>query len=673
MFKKLINKISKLETIEEKSFWVIAPSVALMGLAGLGTGDFYASAWPTIISAILCLIIPVLLMIFVHKKHNYHSAYPMLCIFVGAISIPLTFVFSGGFFSGMPIFCTVTTGISALCYESKWRYTSLLLCVLGNTFAFYYVYHYGSPYPLIGTTTIYNDIIFSYIFTAVGLFLAISLIIVEIGKYKLSQDVLQQYFDIQVRKEILSKSLDGNFNGNEKKKAAIIFADISSFTTITEKMKPEVISEFLNEFFSIANKHIHESNGIIDKYIGDCIMAYWFDQKDSNCVLNAVKAVTGIKKELYIKSEEIYKKYNNELNFSCGISYGEVIFGDIGSETMHNYTIIGDAVNTASRIQDFAASGEVLLSDSAAKMVAGDVELEKVETDIYFKGKNKSVNLYRIIRFVLDKNSTHVLSSDAYGYSLYVCGCRGSFPVSGLRFSEYGGETSCYVLKKDDYAVVIDCGTGLKNATELLKDCKKVDILLTHVHYDHILGLLMATLPKEAQTRILGYFSAWSKSKNTLSNFMEHPYWPIEIKHTENISIELEKEILLDKDITATFYKSDHPDDACVIKLMCKDKNVCIFADCEDANKLDSSISMNADLLFFDGMFDDGDTVDHKGWGHGTWQDGVRFCKKQNIKKLIITHHSPEIGDHSLLQREMSAADLCKNVSFAKTGDRIII
>ena len=74
---------------------------------------------------------------------------------------------------------------------------------------------------------------------------------------------------------------------------------------------------------------------------------------------------------------------------------------------------------------------------------------------------------------------------------LYVCGCRGSMTVSGKDHLEFGGATTCYVLRRGDYAVVIDCGTGLRNAGPALEGCRAVDVLLTHVHYDHIIGLLM--------------------------------------------------------------------------------------------------------------------------------------------------------------------------------------
>ena len=676
MLKKLSSLLqlkNKLETVEEKSFWIIALLAAAVGIASLGTSSLYHSSFPTLTASFLFIIVPATAMVIVYVNRNYHMAYPFLCICVGAIAIPFTFIISGGFLSGMPLFCVVGTSISALCYVQKWRIISFLSCLAGNGLAFLYVYIHGSPYPLTDTYAIYNDVIFSYVMSSFALYVSIDFVIVEVRKYRISQDILQQYFDKEKRKEILRKTVPGALpSAGDRKKAVIVFADISRFTTTTERMAPEQTAQFLNEFFTIAEKCIHETGGIIDKFIGDCVMAYWLDTPDENSVYNAVKAVLDIRHKLYLQSETMYEKYGTEINFSAGISYGDVIFGNIGSENMHDYTIIGDAVNTASRIENYACGGELLLSDSAAAQVEDTTLLESVVTDIYFNGKSTPVTLYRVLG--LRKGGSGKIAQNRFsGYKLYLCGCRGSFPVSGIRFSEYGGETSCYVLKRNSYAVIIDCGTGLKNAEPLLSDCTKIDILLTHLHYDHILGLLSSKLPADVPVRVFGNFSTWTPDTRSLSDFMEHPYWPVQIKEMDSVDITLGEEIALDEDITATFYRSDHPDDGCVIRLMCGNKKICVLADCEDPNMLDPAIAADSDVLLCDGMYDDSDPVDHTGWGHGTWQRSIEYGNKVKAKRLIITHHNPEFGDHTLLGKENQAKMLLKNVAFAKSGDCIQI
>jgi len=694
--RKLFGWFSNLETIEQKSFWIVAPATAVIGVFSFIPALGYDNLLAPIVLSLLCVVIPIILMFIVRYKKNYHSAYPMLVIFLGAIGAPLIFLFNGGYLSGNMLFCALATGITALCYIPKLRLISLISCLVGSTGAFVYVYYKGSPFPLSDVNTLINwlngagsaseiaktkelfdnavssisvDQIFAYFCCSLGLFFVLNWVTSDIRKYKLNQDTLQQYFDSEKRKEIFKKALANTAQKTEHKNAVILFADISSFTSMTEKMDSDLVSEFLNDFFTMAGKYIHKTNGIIDKYIGDCIMAYWLDREDENSVLNAIQAMLNLRQDLYQQSEQIFKKYGVELNFSAGIAFGDVIFGDIGSETMHDYTIIGDAVNTASRIQGYATSGEILISDTAAEKIKESIILEKVEANHYFKGKNQCLDLYRVLGLALTKQNNEFSIVNEYNYELYVCGCRGSFPVSGLRFSEYGGETSCYLIRKDDYACIIDCGTGLKNALPLIQNCKKIDILLTHVHYDHILGFLMSKFPSNVDLNIYGRFDKWNETTAGLVGFMERPYWPIEIVNSTKVTVELEKEIALDKGINVTFYSSDHPDDACVIKLMCGDKKIVFLADCEDATKVKPEISQNADLVFFDGMFDDADNANHKGWGHGTWQDGVRFLNGRNIKKLVITHHNPEDGDHTLMLKENEARENAQNVSFAKSGD----
>lgn len=689
---KLVDVFNRLETVEQKSFWMVAPFSALIGIASFFIVGSYDFIWTSIVLAITCLLIPAILMVIVSKKKNYHSAYLILCLLLGAISAPLCLFFTGGFLGGNMLFCSLVTGLTALCYMPKHRIGAFITCFICNLISFFLVWNLRSPLPLSEVKNFMDllelsgnkelisaydksvkaiglDQLFTYSLSSIGLFLVLFWVTSDIKQFKTNQDALTRYFDTAKRKEIFKKAEDSDGKVlSEHKKAAILFADVSNFTSLTEKMNPDLVSEFLNDFFTMAGRHIHETGGIIDKFIGDCIMAFWSGD-DKDCVSNCAKAMLDLKQEILDKSEDTYKKYGVELNFSAGIAYGDVIFGDIGSETMHDYTIIGDAVNIASRIQGYATSGEMLVSDAGAFEIKDTIVLEKTESNHFFKGKNKPTDIYRIIRYANLKQETQVDVLGDLQYELYVCGCRGSFPVSGLRFSEYGGETSCYLIKKDDYAVIIDCGTGLKNAVELVKDCKKVDILLTHVHYDHILGLLMSKFSNKIKVKIYGRFDKWNKSSKESMGFMEKPYWPIEMSFDEKITINPGEEIKLNDDICATFYESDHPDDACVIKLMCGTKKVVFLADCENATKIKKEVAKNSDLLFFDGMFDDNDKVSHKGWGHGTWQDGIRFLEGRNIKKLVITHHNPECGDHTLMLKETEARSMAQNVSFAKSGD----
>ena len=210
---------------------------------------------------------------------------------------------------------------------------------------------------------------------------------------------------------------------------------------------------------------------------------------------------------------------------------------------------------------------------------------------------------------------------------LYVCGCRGSMTVSGKDHLEFGGATTCYVLLRGDYAVVIDCGTGLRNAGPALEGCRAVDVLLTHVHYDHIIGLLMpGSFPADAELRFFSAFDNWY-GEETIRQALRPPFWPVSPKLGQVLTVRLPERIALRDGFAAEFRDSFHPDGGMLIKLFFGESTICFLWDyesgCEDLDRWTQS----SDLICYDGMYDDDEYKDHVGWGHSTWQEGCRLVQ----------------------------------------------
>ena len=125
-------------------------------------------------------------------------------------------------------------------------------------------------------------------------------------------------------------------------------------------------------------------------------------------------------------------------------------------------------------------------------------------------------------------------------------GCRGSWPICGPEFAEFGGATSCYILKKGSHALIVDCGTGLYTAGPLLADCTVIDVVLTHVHYDHLIGILnWSVFPRTAQLRFYARFSAWYGTE-TFAQFMRPPFWPYTPRFHDMIDVEVPGTVELD-------------------------------------------------------------------------------------------------------------------------------
>ena len=153
--------------------------------------------------------------------------------------------------------------------------------------------------------------------------------------------------------------------GGERKEMSFLFMDICGFTPISEHYKnnnnPEGLVELINEFLDKMTKIILKNGGTIDKFMGDCIMAFW------NAPLPCPKhAEMAVKSALEIEAEvnELKQEYKSrglpDINVGIGINTGDCIVGNMGSESRFDYSVIGDAVNLAARLEALASRGEYL-------------------------------------------------------------------------------------------------------------------------------------------------------------------------------------------------------------------------------------------------------------------------------------------------------------------------
>ena len=253
-------------------------------------------------------------------------------------------------------------------------------------------------------------------------------------------------------------------------------------------------------------------------------------------------------------------------------------------------------------------------------------------------------------------------------YKLYCLGSRGSWPVEGHAFNEFGGNTSCYVLKKKDYALVIDCGTGLYSAKGLFVDCKKVDVILTHVHYDHILGLLdWSVLPNNSILTFYGNFKSWFGDA-TLNKFFTKPFWPVEPNFAVKEINEDGKPMLFNDELNITFYSSNHPNFAKQFIVEYEGNKMVVMFDNEKADSLPLELVKDANILIYDGMYTDEIYPKKKGYGHSTYQEGVKLALRANPNRLIITHHDPMNEDVVLNSFEKQARADYQYCDFARAG-----
>jgi class 3 adenylate cyclase len=208
--------------------------------------------------------------------------------------------------------------------------------------------------------------------------------------------VLGEYVSKEVKDKILKEG--GLHNEGEERDVTVLFADLRDFTSLSEIWNPKEIVELLNEYFDSMVEVIQKNGGVIDKFIGDAIMAYF----------GAPVSIPNPQKPAYKASREMLEQLNHlnlkfldkglpTLKQGIGLHHGTVVIGNIGSKTRKNYTIIGDAVNLASRLESMTKEVQKDLIASESVHRALD-EVEKQDFDlvenIQLKGKKDTIPIF---------------------------------------------------------------------------------------------------------------------------------------------------------------------------------------------------------------------------------------------------------------------------------------
>jgi adenylate cyclase len=235
---------------------------------------------------------------------------------------------------------------------------------------------------------------------------------VAMGKGLEEREKLKETFGKFVNKEIAEQVLKGEIKlGGERKNVAVFFSDIRSFTAISEKLEPEEVVEFLNEYMTRMVACVNNTGGVVDKFIGDAIMAVWGAPVSyGNDIQNAVNGALMMRNELVIFNRGRGGVKKPIIRIGCGINYGPVLAGQIGSEERMEYTVIGDTVNLASRIESLNKpfGTDILISSDAYEMVKGIYRVEPMQK-IKVKGKSEPQQIYAVLGRMKDPNAPKTL------------------------------------------------------------------------------------------------------------------------------------------------------------------------------------------------------------------------------------------------------------------------
>jgi adenylate cyclase len=205
----------------------------------------------------------------------------------------------------------------------------------------------------------------------------------------------------------------------ESREMTVLFTDVRGFTSISERLDPRALSNLMNEFLTPLTEVIYEAGGTIDKYMGDCIMAFWGAPiPDDGHALKAIRAALEMQQRLERLQPAFQAKYRSEVRIGIGLNTGRMSVGNMGSTIRVAYTVMGDAVNLASRL-------EGLTKEYGADIIVGEGTKQAVENVVFqeldrvrVKGKEVAVAIYEPLGLAGQVEAAALTRSEIYHEAL---------------------------------------------------------------------------------------------------------------------------------------------------------------------------------------------------------------------------------------------------------------
>src|SRR5205807_1071675 len=217
----------------------------------------------------------------------------------------------------------------------------------------------------------------------------------KIARGALQRSALERFLSPEVAEMVVANP-DIRLGGVNQK-VSVMFADIRGFTPMSENMGPEQVVEILNEYFTRVTDVIFDFGGTLDKYIGDAVMAvFGAPISKGNDAAHCVNAAIQIQRLLIELNRDAAARKWPELRVGIGINTGIVTAGNIGSPRRIDYTVIGDTVNTASRLMSNATGGQILISQATAGDLGDSFDLQRLPP-LMVKGRTEPVQVFNVV------------------------------------------------------------------------------------------------------------------------------------------------------------------------------------------------------------------------------------------------------------------------------------
>lgn len=265
-------------------------------------------------------------------------------------------------------------------------------------------------------------------------------------------------------------------------------------------------------------------------------------------------------------------------------------------------------------------------------------------------------------------------------------GVRGSIPCSSPSHVIYGGNTSCVEITANDQHLILDAGTGMRGLGNdmLRRGISQSNMLLSHTHWDHISGFpFFAPLFRaDFSMRIYaGHLHDYGGIKQVLSTQMASPLFPVPLSalkaRLEFVDYDAGNPLAFSDSVLVRTAPLNHPDGAVGYRVEADGLSICYVTDTEhkpgEPDSVILSLIKGADLVIYDSTYTDEEFPAKVGWGHSTWEEGVRLCQKAGARNMALFHHDPDHDDLIMSQIEERAKRLWSGTLVARDTMELIL